>query len=92
MAGEPTDSGVLRRALPGIGALWEVGRGWRLVYERCEHRVDVARLGLEDPRRAERFIRRNYAHCLQCRLEGSGRSPYITTAHAQPAVSDNAAE
>ena len=60
--------------LAGIGELTEHRAYWLLVYERCGHRLELAHAGLEDPLRAEAYIRRGLAECLTCRAAVAAES------------------
>ena len=62
--------------LRGIGELTELNSTcWRLVYEQCGHSQELARLGIEDPRDADRYIRGGLTHCLSCQLGTRAAAP-----------------
>ena len=64
--------------LDGIGQLTNQGTYWRLIYDRCGHVQEFARLAVEtgrgalgvldDPHLASADVHRRYAHCLTCKL------------------------
>jgi hypothetical protein len=56
------------RRLQHIGTLTAYDGYWRLVYTRCGHVQEFARLELEDREDAAREVRDHYAECLTCRL------------------------
>ena len=55
--------------LAHIGELLAVDDCWRLVYDGCGHVQVLARVGLEEPRRAETYVRGDFAYCLSCQLK-----------------------
>jgi hypothetical protein len=60
-------SGAFSRHLDGIGELTDIDTCWRLVYAACGHIQYLARVGLEDPQRAEASVRRYLHPCLACK-------------------------
>jgi len=61
--------GAVSRHLEGIGELTDIDACWRLVYDACGHIQYLARVGLEDPQRAEASVRRYLVSCLVCKAE-----------------------
>jgi hypothetical protein len=65
---------IVDMRMQGVGELTDHDTHWYLAYDDCSHGQVVARVGLEEPERAARFVRRYFAQCLTCRLE-SARPP-----------------